>query len=56
MAEYIPTCFRSHDPAMPLTPVLVGPVRAMATAAQEGVQEAADTVASRIQHRPGPAR
>jgi hypothetical protein len=56
MAVYILTCYRSHDPAIPLTPVLVGPVRATATAAQEGVQEAADIVVSRIQHRPGPAR
>jgi hypothetical protein len=56
MAEYILTCFWSHDPAIPLTPVLVGPVRVTATATQEGVQEAADMVASRIQRRPGPAR
>jgi hypothetical protein len=26
MAEYILTCFRSHDPAFQLTPVLVGPI------------------------------
>jgi hypothetical protein len=56
MAEYLLTCYRSHDPSIPLTPVLVGPIRATATAAQEGVQEAADTVASRIQRRPEPAR
>jgi hypothetical protein len=29
MAEYILTCFRSHDPAVLLTPVLVGPVPEM---------------------------
>jgi hypothetical protein len=56
MVEYILTCFWSHDPAFPLTPVLVGPVRATVTAAQEGVQEAADMVASRVQRCPGPAR
>jgi hypothetical protein len=46
MAKYILTCFRSHDPTFQLTPVLVGPIRATAAAAQEGVQEAADMVAS----------
>jgi hypothetical protein len=55
MAEYILTCFRSHDPAFQLTPVLVGPIRATAAAVQEGVQEAADMVVSRIRRRPGPA-
>jgi hypothetical protein len=52
MAEYILTCFRSHDPTIQLTPVLVGPIRAMVAAAQEGVQEAADMVVSRIRRRP----
>jgi hypothetical protein len=33
MAEYIHTCFRSHDPAFQLTPVLVGPIRATVAAA-----------------------
>jgi hypothetical protein len=46
MTEYSLTCFRSHDPACSLTPVLVGPVWAKAAAAQEGVQEAADMVAT----------
>jgi hypothetical protein len=55
MAEYILTCFRSHDPAFQLTPVLVGPIRATAAAAQEGVQEAVDMVVSLIRRRPGPA-
>jgi hypothetical protein len=48
MAEYILTSFRSHDPAIQLTPVLVGPLRALAAAAREGVQEAADMVAARV--------
>jgi creatinine amidohydrolase/Fe(II)-dependent formamide hydrolase-like protein len=55
MAEYILTCFQSHDPTFQLTPVLVSPIRATAAAAQEGVQEAADMVVSRIRRRPGPA-
>jgi hypothetical protein len=54
MAEYILTCFWSHDPAILLTPVLVGPVQATAAAAWEGVQEAADIVVSRIERHPGP--
>jgi hypothetical protein len=32
-AEYILTCFRSHDPAIQLTPILVGPIRATVAAA-----------------------
>jgi hypothetical protein len=51
-AEYILTSFRSHDPAMQLTPVLVGPIRATAAAAKEGMQEAVDMVVSRIRRRP----
>jgi hypothetical protein len=52
MVEYILTSFRSHDPAIQLTPVLVGPLRATAAATQEGVQEAADMVVARIRRRP----
>jgi hypothetical protein len=55
MAECILTCFRSHDLAFQLTPILVGPIQATAAAAQEGVQEAADMVVSRIRRRPEPA-
>jgi hypothetical protein len=55
-AEYILTCFQSHDPTIQLTPVLVGPIRATAAAAHEGVQEAVDMVVSRIRRRPEPAR
>jgi hypothetical protein len=55
MAEYILTSFRSHDPAIQLTPVLVGPLRTTAAAAREGVQEAADMVAARVRRRPEPA-
>jgi hypothetical protein len=55
MAEYILTSFRSHDPTVQLTPVLVGPLRTTAAAAREGVQEAVDMVAARLRRRPGPA-
>jgi hypothetical protein len=56
MAEYILTCFQSHDPAFQLNPVLVGPIWAMAAATQEGVQEAVDMMVTRVQRRPKPAR
>jgi hypothetical protein len=55
MAEYILTSFRSHDPSIQLTPVLVGPLRVTAAAAREGVQEAVDMVAARLRRRPEPA-
>jgi hypothetical protein len=55
MAEYILTSFRSHDSSIQLTPVLVGPLRATAAAAREGVQEAVDMVAARLRRRPEPA-
>jgi hypothetical protein len=54
MAEYILTCYQSHDPTISLTPVLVGPVRETVAAAREGVQEVADIMVSRIERRPGP--
>jgi chromosome segregation ATPase len=56
MAEYILTSFRSHEPAIPLNPVLVKPLWATAAAAREGVQEAADMVAARARRRPEPAQ
>jgi hypothetical protein len=55
VAEYILTSFRSHDPSIQLTPVLVGPIRATAAAAREGVLETAGMVASRLRRRPEPA-
>jgi hypothetical protein len=54
MVEYVLTCFRSHAPAVPLTPVLVGPVPEMVAAAREGVQEAVEIVVSRIERLSGP--
>jgi hypothetical protein len=35
--EYILTCFRSHDPAISLEPVIVGPMADTEDAAREGV-------------------
>jgi uncharacterized protein (DUF3084 family) len=54
VVDYVLTCFRSHDPAIPLTPVLVGPVPEAVAAAQEGVQEAVRIVAVRFEHFTGP--
>ena len=54
VVEHVLTCFRSHDPTVPLAPVLLGPVRETAAAAREGVQDAADIVVSRIERRPSP--
>jgi hypothetical protein len=55
MAEYILTSFRSHDPAVQLTPVLVRPLRTTVAVAREGVQEVVDMVAARLRRRPEPA-
>jgi hypothetical protein len=49
VVDYVLSCFRSHDPAIPLTPVLVGPVLEMVAAAREGVQEAVEIVATRFE-------
>jgi hypothetical protein len=54
MADYVLTYFRSHDPTVPLTPVLVGPVPEMVAAAREGVQGAVEIVVSRIKRRARP--
>jgi hypothetical protein len=50
--EYILMCFRSHDPAISLEPVITGPVAATEDAAQEGVQDAMEVVAERFQRDP----
>jgi hypothetical protein len=47
--EYILTCFRSHDPAISLEPVIAGSVADTEDAAREGVQDAMDAVAERFQ-------
>jgi hypothetical protein len=50
--EYILTCFQSHDPAITLEPVIVGPVADTEDVAREGVQDAVDVVAARFQRDP----
>jgi hypothetical protein len=37
VVDYVLTCFRSHDPAMYLAPVLDGPVAATEDTARESV-------------------
>ena len=48
VAAHVLTCFRSHDPAISLAPVLEGPVPETEAAAREGIQEAVEIVASRL--------
>jgi hypothetical protein len=50
--EYILTCFRSHDPAISLEPVITGPVADTEDAAREGVQGAVELVVERFQRDP----
>jgi hypothetical protein len=52
MVDYVLTCFRSHDPAMSLAPVLDGSVAATEDAAWESVQDVVETVATRFQRDP----
>jgi hypothetical protein len=46
--EYILTCFRSHDPAISLEPVIAGLVADTEDAAREGVQDTVEVVAKRF--------
>jgi hypothetical protein len=50
--EYIMTCFRSHDPAISLEPVIAGPVADTEDTAREGVQDAVELVAECFQRDP----
>jgi hypothetical protein len=50
--EYILTCFRSHNPAISLGPVIAGPVADNEDAARGSVQDAVDVVAQRFQRDP----
>jgi hypothetical protein len=50
--EYILTCFRSHDPAISLEPVIAGPVADTEDAAREGIQDTVEVVAERFQRDP----
>jgi hypothetical protein len=50
--EYVLTCFRSHDLAISLAPVIAGLVANTEDAAREGVQDVVDAVAERFQRDP----
>jgi hypothetical protein len=50
--EYVLTCFRSHDPAVSLGPVIAGPVADTEDAARESVQDVVDVVVGRFQRDP----
>jgi hypothetical protein len=45
-------CFRSHDPAISLAPVIAGPVAATEDATRESVQDVVELVAERFQLDP----
>jgi hypothetical protein len=46
VVEHVLTCFRSHDPAISLTPVLEDPAPEAEAVAREGVQEAVEIMAA----------
>jgi hypothetical protein len=52
VVDYVLTCFRSHDPAISLAPVIDGPVATTEGAARESVQDVVEMVAARIQRDP----
>ena len=52
VVEYVLTCFRSHDPAISLAPVIAGPVATTEDATRESVQDAVELVAERFQRDP----
>jgi hypothetical protein len=52
VVEYVLTCFRSHDPAISLAPVIAGPVAATEDADWEGVPDVVELVAERFQRDP----
>jgi hypothetical protein len=52
VVEYVLTCFRSHDPAISLAPVIAGLVAATEDAARESVQDAVELVVERFQCDP----
>jgi hypothetical protein len=52
VVDYVLMCFRSHDPAISLAPVIDGPVVATEDAAWESVQDAVEMVVARFQHDP----
>jgi hypothetical protein len=52
VVEYILTCFRSHDPAISLEPVIAGPVADSEDAAREGIKDVVELVVERFQRDP----
>ncbi|KAJ1266723.1 hypothetical protein BS78_07G000300 [Paspalum vaginatum] len=52
VVEHLLVCFRSHDPAISLDPVIAGPVEEAEAAARDSVQEAVEVVATRFQRTP----
>ena len=52
VAEHILTCFRSHDPAISLAPVVNGPVAETEAAARDSVREVVDFVAAYFKWEP----
>jgi hypothetical protein len=56
VVEYVLTCFRSHDPAISLAPVINGPVAATEDAARESVQDVVEMVVARFQCDPTNAK
>jgi hypothetical protein len=47
--DHVLTCFRSHSPAISLTPILKSPVTEAEAAAWEGIQEVVEIMASRFE-------
>jgi hypothetical protein len=56
VVQYVLTCFRSHDLAISLAPMIDGPVAATEDAARESVQDAVEMVAARFQRDPTDAK
>jgi hypothetical protein len=52
VVEYILTCFRSHDPAISLEPVIAGPVADTEDAGREGIKDVVKLVVERFQRDP----
>jgi chromosome segregation ATPase len=52
VVDYVLTCFRSHDPAISLAPVIDGPIAAIEDVVRESVQDAVETVVARFQRDP----
>ena len=52
VAEHIPTCLRSHDPAISLAPVVDGPVAETEASARESVRDVVDFVAAYFKREP----